>query len=526
MRRIKNRTAFSLVELLLAFAIIVIVFAAVVPQFRAIRNSWAGAEAGATIIQNGRVLAEHLSRNISAAKYIDNVSADGEPKGDITFIDNNDVKKRYAFSGDYVVFDSGDGSGEQQLAGPVKKFQISCYDVNAVSTKDINDIRLVRFETDFPNDNALGSDKTFSSEVFIRTNDQAAAVLRGDTFEPYSGPGFEFDTDNGTFPALVQIDSTHYLCVYIGSGNDGWVVVLTVNPSTGEITRGTALEYDTSDGRYPALAQIDSTHYLCTYYRSGPANAVVFTVSGTSVTAGTRLQFDTRGLYPALTRIDADRYLCAYTATPNLGRSGYAIVLTVSGTDVKAGTPYQFDIYGTVPALTQIDSSRYLCAYQGDKNLGYAVVLTVSGTDIKIGDKCQYDPRGVHPGLWQIDSTHYLCAYAGNTGGAARIFTVSGTKIASGGPYQFSTSCSYPVLSQIDSNRYLCAYAGSGSKGCAVVLTVDPSWKITNGTAYQYDNSSGLYPALAKIDACNYLCAYTGQSSDGWSVILLNRVKP
>jgi type II secretory pathway pseudopilin PulG len=528
MRRIKNKTAFSIIELLLAFAVIVIVFAAVVPQFRAIRNGWAGAEAGASVIQNGRVLAEHLSRNLSAAKYLDSVSADGDGKGYITFIDNNDVKKRYAFSDGYVVFDSGDGSGDQQLAGPIDKFQISCYDANAAATKDVNDIRLIRFETDFPNDNTLGNNKTFSSEVFIRTNDQTAAVLRGDTFEPSSGQTLEFDTADGTFPALVQIDSTHYLCVYTGTGSDGWSVVLAVNPATGEITSGPAFEYDTSDGQWPALAKIDSTRYLCVYRSGSVSNAVVLTVSGTNVSAGAKYQFDsTRCLYSALTQIDASRYLCVYGGT-STSTVGCAIVLTVSGTTVTWGVRYQYDAYGTQPALTQIDSDRYLCAYQGsNSNLACAKVLTVSGTTITSGARYQHDTYGIHPSLWQIDLTHYLCVYGRSGPGNAVVLTVSGTTIQWGARYQFDTSCTYAVLSQIDLTRYLCTYAGSASRGRSVVLTVNPNdWTITKGTNYQYDNSNGMYPALARIDICNYLCAYTGPNSDGWAMVLRNQIKP
>ena len=95
MRRIKNKTGLTLVEMLLAFAIIALVFAAIVPQFRAIRNSWATSEAGAAIIQNGRVFAEHFSRNLSAAKYIVNVSAGSQINGYITFIYNNHTQKPY-----------------------------------------------------------------------------------------------------------------------------------------------------------------------------------------------------------------------------------------------------------------------------------------------------------------------------------------------------------------------------------------------------------------------------------------------
>ncbi|MGA2915172.1 MAG: prepilin-type N-terminal cleavage/methylation domain-containing protein [Sedimentisphaerales bacterium] len=523
----RKRTGFNLVELLVAFAIIVIIFAAVVPQFRAIRLSWAGDEARAEIIQNGRVLAEHFTRYLAAAKYIDSVTSSS-----ITFWDNNDIPNQrcYKLAGGYVVF--GNVGSEEQLAGPVDSFQISCYSLNdfAHTTTDGNTIRLVRFETHFSNAAVQGTDKTFSSEVFIRTNDQQAAIERGATFEPYGGPTFEFDPAWGQYKALVRIDSTHYLCAYTGSSSSGKAVVLTVNPGNWAITKGNVFQYDTVGtfpalvqidstrylcayigndskigyvavltvdsntwsitkgasvaydpdgyGRYAAFSQIDSTHYLCAYSGKGVIGyAIVFTVSGTTVTAeGVRYQFDTRGLYPALAKIDDSRYLCAYTGTDDMGRAGYAIVLTVSGTIVTPGSSIEFDYWGTVPNLIQIDSSRYLCAYQGTNNLGNVVVLTVSGTNISAGNIYQYDTYGVHPWLSQIDSNRYLCAFQGNPGAFGIVFTVSGTNITSGARYQYDTSCSYPVVS--------------------------------------------------RIDICNHLCAYTGPSTHGRSVVLLNRVKP
>lgn len=517
MRNMRKKYGFTLVELLIAFAIIVIIIAAVAPQFRAIRNSFAGDEARAEIIQNGRVLDEHINRYLAGATQIISVASDS-----IVFVDNNDVPNQwcYKLAGGYVLF--GPVGGEEQLAGPVNSFQITCYSlsdfVNPIT--DGNNIRFVRIDTDF------GSGKTFSSQVFVHTNDQLAVLERGGTFEPYSGPYFEFDPSWGQYKALAQIDSTHYLCAYTGSSSSGKAVVLTVNLSNGTVAGGTAFTYGTV-GTFPALLQLDSSRYLCAYIGSGGeigyavvltvdsnswtitngtayaydpnsvgqyaalspidsthclcayegkgvvGNAIVFTVSGTNVTAeGVPWQFDTRGLYPALARIDDSRYLCAYTGTDDMGHAGYAVVLTVSGTVVTPGSSVEFDYWGTVPNLRQIDSSRYLCAYQGTSNLGNVIVLTVSGTNVSVGSVCQYDTYGVHPWLSQIDSNRYICAYAGTSGTAAYgiVFTVSGTDITAGSRYQFDTSCSYPVLSQIDMCNHLCAYTGPSVHGRAAIL--------------------------------------------------------
>ena len=55
----------TLLELVLAMVMITIIFAAVLPQFAVIRNSWDSKQGSAEALQNGRVLMDHISRNLS-----------------------------------------------------------------------------------------------------------------------------------------------------------------------------------------------------------------------------------------------------------------------------------------------------------------------------------------------------------------------------------------------------------------------------------------------------------------------------
>jgi len=80
---------------------------------------------------------------------------------------------------------------------------------------------------------------------------------------------FEYDTARGTTPALAQIDATRYLCTYAGADNDGWAVVLIIDTDIWDITNGPPFEYDTLNGTDPVLAQLDEDHYLCVFSGSG-----------------------------------------------------------------------------------------------------------------------------------------------------------------------------------------------------------------------------------------------------------------
>ncbi len=195
-------------------------------------------------------------------------------------------------------------------------------------------------------------------------------------------------------------------------------------------------------------------------------------------------EFDTqKGKTPTLAQIDSTHYLCAYAGD---GDDGWAVVLTVdTGTwQITKETPFEFDnVKGKTPALAQIDSDSFLCAYAGDGDDGWAVVLTVNS------------------GTWQITKETPL-----------EFDTVKGKT---------------PTLTQIDPENYFCAYAGDLDDGWAVVLMLDTgTWQIANGMPFEFDTVQGKTPALATVDPNNYPCAYESDGSDGWSVILKPALDP
>ena len=514
--------------------IMVIVFAAIVPQFRAILNSWDSKAGAAETIQNGRVLIEHLNRNLSKAVQITAVSGSAETDGYIEFEDNDGNNLRYDINSTSNYVEFGVVGELSDLAGPASQLQLTCYDANDLDTAitDVNSIRFVKVETTLTNPAELGQDKTFTAWAYLRANSSTGSSQAAIT----KGTPFEYDISDGLTPALAQIDSTHYLCAYIGPDIDGWAVVLTVDTGTWTITAGTPFKYETTKATTPALAQIDSTHYLCVYSdKFDDGFAVVLTVdTGTwNITKETPFEYETsQATTPALAKIDSTHYLCVYT---DKFIDGQAVVLTVdTGTwTITKETPFEYETaHQRTPALAKIDDSHYLCAYGDWLFGGRAVVLTVdTGTwAITAGTPFQYDTsNGETPALAQIDSTHYLCAYDGDgDDGWAVVLTVNtGTwAITKETPFEYDTlQGKTPALAQMDSSNYLCAYTGvTGAvidTGWSVVLTVDTgTWAITKGTPFEYDSVLGNTPALAQIDPNDYLCAYDGPGNDGWSVVL------
>ena len=175
MRHENKKTWFSpaltLIEMVISLAIMAILVAVLVPQLRAIQNSWDSNANSTEALQNGRILIDHLNRNLSKAARITAVSDSSTVNGYIEFTDNDAKSFRYDVNAisNYVEFDLVGSLSD--LAGPVSQFQFTCYDGNDFDTAitDANSIRFVKVQTTITNSASSGRDITLSTQVYLRT---------------------------------------------------------------------------------------------------------------------------------------------------------------------------------------------------------------------------------------------------------------------------------------------------------------------------------------------------------------------
>jgi type II secretory pathway pseudopilin PulG len=153
-------------ELVIAVAMITIIFAAIVPQFVIMRGSWDSKQGAAEAIQNGRVLMDHVSRNLSKAKQITSAGTSS-----IDFNDCNGVTWRYNIgANNYVQF--GQPGNLSDLAGPVSSLTFTCYDACDLNTPitDVNHIRIVKTDAIIVNPISAANNKSFETWAYLRTN--------------------------------------------------------------------------------------------------------------------------------------------------------------------------------------------------------------------------------------------------------------------------------------------------------------------------------------------------------------------
>ena len=229
--KVRLCTALTFVEMIIALAIMAIIFAAVLPQFRVIQNSWDSKAGAAEALQNGRVLMDHLYNNLSKAARINVVSDSAETNGYIEFEDNTGNTLRYDIGANsYVEF--GDVGSLSELAGPVSQLQFICYDACDLSTPitDVNEIRSVKFTTTLLNSSAMGQDKTFTGLAYIRTN----AISLGVSVIPGVAV-----SDNIEVESMGRIDAINgEACVSTNSTGHNKIMVKGVGVIDGDVFVG------------------------------------------------------------------------------------------------------------------------------------------------------------------------------------------------------------------------------------------------------------------------------------------------
>ena len=282
----------TLVELVVAMSMMTVVLTAVLPLFAGIRNSWDTRRANTEIVQNARVLVDHLQRHLTQAVQIADVSSSSEEGGYIEFTANDGVDYRYSVSGDGYVQFGASAEDPADLAGPVNQFQFVCYDGNdfATPTDDPNAICFVSVDVTFYDSVASDKEKAFTTNVYLRAvtaSDQEESQVvpgvaignsvtwsgQGMTIDSYRSSQGTYDSANPGTNAVVAVNATGYGSItlsgqasiygdaYIGPGGDPDLGIQTSGGSEITGVRGTLTgEVDMVAETAPAGSPFDEHH--------------------------------------------------------------------------------------------------------------------------------------------------------------------------------------------------------------------------------------------------------------------------
>ena len=232
------------------------------------------------------------------------------------------------------------------------------------------------------------------------------------------GPTSEPSPNGGAFLSVVALSSTKVLLGY--------------QEDTAGLFRAVG---NLTDG---GLAAISSTKAVVNFLNasSGGGLTKVITVSGTDITLGAEVVYDTNNLLRlACEAVALDSTHVVLTSMRSSTTVLDARVATVSGTDITLGSVASVTLSSApgsgMLSVAELDSSHFIVA-SGNAE---AMVGVVSGTSITFGSPLLYESgRHLNPAITKLDSTHAMVTYHRNfnapTGGRARVLTISGTSIS------------------------------------------------------------------------------------------------
>ena len=223
------------------------------------------------------------------------------------------------------------------------------------------------------------------------------------------------------------------------------------------------------------------------------------TVSGTSISFGSAVVFESAESLSYSATFDSTngKVVIAYRDEGN-SAYGTAIVGTVSGTSISFGTAVVFNsssYTANISATFDSTNGKVVIAYKnpGNSNYGTAIVGTVSGTSISFGTAVVFNSAvtGYISATYNSTNQKISIAYndEGNSEyGTAIVGTVSGTSISFGTAVVFESAQTNWIAQTYDSdnNKVVIGYsdAGNSSYGTGVVFTTGGS--STNLTAENY----------------------------------------
>ena len=262
--------------------------------------------------------------------------------------------------------------------------------------------------------------------------------------------------------ATFDSSNNKVVVAYNDNGNSyyGTAVVGTVSGTS--ISFGTPVVFESANSQFiSATYDANAAKVVISYADGSNSNhgtAIVGTVSGTGISFGSLAVFESAVSYYMSSAYDStsQKVVIAYQDGGN-SSYGTAVVCTVSGTNISFGTPAVFEAASTSNTSVAYDSNaqKVVISYTDDGNSSYltAVVGTVSGTNISFGTPVSTGEVSTDlSSVFDISSNKVVITYNTSSTGKAVVGTVSGTGISFGSPVVFDSNNSDNVSATYDVN--------------------------------------------------------------------------
>ena len=356
-----------------------------------------------------------------------------------------------------------------------------------------------------------------------------------DTFTPNYTNNFELTFDSAVGKVVIG---------YRDAGNSNYGTLKVVTVSGTSISFGSAIIFE-SAGVQNISPIYDSVNnkIVVAYHDQGNSNygtVAVVTQTGFPVpSVGSATVFESFAAHNIASIFDSTngKVIIAYQDRTSYLDYGTAVVGTVSGTSISFGTPVTFESATTSKIKLAYDSAnqKVVIAYRdnGNSQYGTAIVGTVSGTSISFGSPTVYQNSGAlsyNSITYDSSNQKVVVAYKNPSSGygVAKVGTVSGTSISFGSESTFNSGDSRYISSVYDSanQKVVIAYRDNGNSnyGTAVVGTVSGT-SISFGTEVVFESATTQYISTV-FDSANdkVVIVYQDSGNSGYGTAIVGTV--
>ena len=350
------------------------------------------------------------------------------------------------------------------------------------------------------------------------------------------------------FVAFDPNTANKFVVVCRDGGNSGYgtAIVGTVNGTV--LSFGSEVVFNSGDTRYISVSFDPNTanKFVIAYQDGGNSNyggAIVGTISGTTLSFGSEVVFNSSNTYHTFVAFDpnnAGKFVVAYKDVGNTG-NGEAIVGTVSGTAITYGSAYAFNSGFTGDISAAFDpnnAGKFVVAYvdYGNSNYGTAIVGTVSGTTISFGSEVVFNSATTTYTSASFDPNtagKFVVTYqdSGNSSyGTAIVGTVSGTTISFGSEAVFNSSPTYYISVSFDpntANKFVVTYkdGGNSNYGTVIVGTVSGT-SISYGSEFVFESarSDHISVAFDPNTAGKFVVVYLDDANSSYGTAIVGQI--
>jgi hypothetical protein len=334
---------------------------------------------------------------------------------------------------------------------------------------------------------ATASGALANGDLVVVNADGTVSVVAGSTVTEGAGTAVVFESASSSYiSATYDSNAEKVVIAYADDGNSNYGTAIVGTVSGTSISFGTAVVFESASSDYIAATYDANAQKVVIAYRdvgnSYYGTAIVGTVSGTSISFGIAVVFESARSDHISATYDANaqKVVIAYTDDGN-SYYGTAIVGTVAGTSISFGTAVVFESATTVyiSATYDANAQKVVIAYRdiGNSDYGTAIVGTVSGTSISFGTAVVFESARSNymSATYDANAQKVVIAYqdVGNSNyGTAIVGTVSGTSISFGTAVVFESARSNYMSAIYNANaqKVVIAYPDGGNSNYGTVI--------------------------------------------------------